>query len=49
MKNKIKCPYCEYEMPITFSKDAECKGIFVKCKGKKCKKEFEIIINVKVK
>ena len=42
---KIKCPYCGYEMPITYSKGAVCKGIFVKCKGKNCKKEFEIKIN----
>jgi len=44
---KIKCPYCNYEMPITFSKDAMCKGIFAKCKGRSCKKVFEIKINVK--
>lgn len=42
---KIECPYCGYKMPITFSKDAMCSGIFVKCKGKNCKKEFEIKIN----
>ena len=42
--DKIKCPYCGYQMPITFSKDAKCRGIFVKCKGKKCKKQFEIKI-----
>ena len=49
MRNKIKCPFCGYEMPITFSKGAECEGIFVKCKGKKCKKEFEIKIKKEVK
>ena len=49
MRNKIKCPFCGYEMPITFSKGAECEGIFVKCKGKKCKKEFKIKIKKEVK
>lgn len=43
----IECPYCGYRMPITFSKEAKCKGVFVKCKGKKCKKIFEIKINSK--
>lgn len=43
MKN-IKCPYCGYRMPITFGKEAKCEGVFVKCKGKNCKKIFEIKI-----
>ena len=28
-------------MPITYSKDAVCKGLFLRCKGRKCKKVFE--------
>ena len=44
---KIRCPFCNYEMPIFYDKEALAKGIFVKCKGRKCKKEFEIKINVK--
>ena len=45
---KVKCPYCGYEMPIKFDKEkATAKGIFIKCKGRNCKKEFEIKINVK--
>ncbi len=45
---KVKCPFCGYEMPIKYDKDiAEAKGLFVKCKGRNCKKEFEIKINVK--
>lgn len=44
----IKCPFCGYEMPIKYDKDkAKAKGIFVKCKGRHCKKKFEIKINVK--
>lgn len=41
---KVKCPHCGYEMPITKTKDAEAKGLFVKCKGRNCKQEFEIRI-----
>lgn len=45
---KIKCPYCGYEMPIWYDKGkAKSKEIFVKCKGRKCKKIFEIKINIK--
>ena len=43
----VKCPYCGYKMPIAYDKSAICKGVFVKCKGKKCRKEFEIKIKVK--
>ena len=48
MKEKVRCPYCGYEMPIYYDRDTtKSKGIFVKCKGRNCKKEFEIKINVK--
>lgn len=47
LSNKIKCPHCGYEMPLTYEKDANCKGLFIRCKGRKCKKIFEIKINVK--
>ena len=44
---KIRCPYCGYEMPIRADPDALCKGIWVRCKGRGCKREFEIKIPVK--
>lgn len=44
---KVKCPFCGYEMPIRYDKNSKAKGIFVKCKGRNCKKQFEIKINVK--
>lgn len=44
-KHKIKCPHCGYEMPIVYDETTVCKGVFVRCKGKKCKREFEIKIN----
>ena len=41
---RVKCPYCGYEMPIRTEKDAECHGVYVRCKGRNCRKEFEIKI-----
>ena len=47
-KVKVKCPFCGYSMPIQYEpKTAQCSGIWVRCKGRKCKKEFEVIINTK--
>ena len=43
---KIKCPYCGYEMPIKYDpKMASCRGVWVRCKGRLCKREFEVRIN----
>lgn len=42
---KVTCPHCGYEMPLIVSPDAECKGITVRCKNKKCKQVFEIKVN----
>lgn len=40
---KVKCPHCGYEMPITYNPEsATCSGVFVRCKGRNCKKIFEI-------
>ena len=45
---KVKCPFCGYEMPIAYNKEnSRAKGLFVRCKGRNCKKEFEIRINTK--
>lgn len=44
---KIKCPYCGYEMPVYYNEQSQCKGVVVRCKGRNCKKEFEIKLNVK--
>lgn len=45
--NKVKCPYCGYEMPLTCSREAVCQGLFVRCKGRGCRKLFEIRIPAK--
>lgn len=40
---KIKCPHCDREQSSAMiSKDANCRGVFFKCKN--CKKEFELRI-----
>nr|DAV74115.1 MAG TPA: Ogr/Delta-like zinc finger protein [Caudoviricetes sp.] len=41
-KKKIKCPYCGYELPIFYADNAVCKKIYAICKGRNCKKIFEI-------
>ena len=46
-EEKVKCPYCGDEMPVTYSKDPVCKGLFLRGKGRRCKRTFEIKINVK--
>ncbi|BBF45079.1 hypothetical protein lbkm_3838 [Lachnospiraceae bacterium KM106-2] len=43
----MKCPYCGYIMPIKIADKAIAKGIYVRCKGRTCKKEFELKINIK--
>lgn len=44
MKTKVKCPYCGYPVNAMQTGDAKCKGIFLKCKNRDCKKEFELIL-----
>ncbi|HJG87455.1 hypothetical protein [Pseudoflavonifractor capillosus] len=44
MKKKVKCPHCGYEMPLLYDETAESRGIYAKCKGRNCGKEFEIVI-----
>lgn len=41
---KVKCPFCHYEMPVFVAPHAKSTGIFVRCKGRNCKKLFEISI-----
>lgn len=42
--HRVKCPYCNYRMPIEALPDAVAKGLFVKCKGRNCGKRFEIVL-----
>lgn len=41
-KKQVTCPSCGYRMPIYYGSKARSRDIWVKCKNKKCKKEFEI-------
>lgn len=41
---QVVCPECGYRMPLFFTEEAECKGIQVACKGRKCSHIFEVII-----
>lgn len=41
-EKKVACPYCDYEMPIFYDENSKCKGVFVRCKARHCKKKFEI-------
>ena len=42
---KIKCPYCGHEQKARYTPNAKCKGVFIKCQARHCKKVFEIKIN----
>ena len=47
-QKKVKCPHCGYEMPMLYDEsEAICRGVFVKCKGRNCAKQFEIILGAK--
>lgn len=46
-EQKVKCPYCGYEMPVIYRREAVCWGVFVRCKGRNCKKTFEIKLPAK--
>ena len=41
---QVSCPVCGYRMPIFFSSAADCKGLYVTCKGRGCKHRFEISV-----
>lgn len=41
---KIRCPFCGYVMPLFFNENTICNNLFIRCKGRNCKKEFEIKI-----
>ena len=42
--NRVVCPYCGYRMPLEFGSDANSRGIYVRCKGQHCRREFELVI-----
>ena len=42
--NRVICPYCGYRLPMWYSSNSDCKEILVICKGRSCKKSFNLII-----
>ena len=42
--NRVICPYCGYRLPISYSSNSNCKEILVNCKGRSCKRSFNLII-----
>lgn len=42
---QVVCPYCGYRMPVFYGEKAVAKEIYMTCKGKKCKKQFEVRIH----
>ena len=42
LSRRVRCPYCGYLMPVWQEEDAESSGIWVRCKGRNCKKLFEV-------
>ena len=42
--DKVTCPYCGYKMPIHKTPEAVCRGLWVKCKGRGCGREFEVVL-----
>lgn len=41
---KVICPFCGYKMPVWLGPEAESRDIWVRCKNRNCKREFEIKI-----
>ena len=43
-RKRVICPYCGYRMPLEYESDASSRGVYVKCKGSHCKRDFEVVI-----
>lgn len=41
---QVQCPKCGYRMPLFYTNEAECNGVRVACKGRKCSNIFEVKI-----
>ena len=44
-RTQVACPYCGYRMPVFHDEDAFSNGVYLRCKGRNCKRKFEIKIN----
>lgn len=45
MREKVRCPYCGHAQKAQYEKNAQCRGVFIKCEARQCRKIFEIKIN----
>ena len=43
-KKRVVCPVCGYRMPISYTEDAKCDGVYVPCKGRYCNHLIEVKI-----
>lgn len=41
---KAVCPHCGHKQYPFYEKDANCRGVFLKCKNPACRKQFELKI-----
>lgn len=42
--NRVTCPYCGYKMPLSIEEHANCNGVVLSCKGRNCKRVFELVV-----
>ena len=42
--NQVICPYCGYRLPMWYKSNSNCEEILVICKGRSCKKSFNLIV-----
>lgn len=41
----VRCPYCNSKYPVLYNRDSIAEGLYVRCKARHCKREFEIKID----
>lgn len=41
-KRKVECPYCGSTQNVQYTQEALCRGVYIRCRARHCKKIFEI-------
>ena len=41
---KVTCPYCGATVNILYTPTAQCCGVWVRCKARHCRREFEVVL-----
>lgn len=44
-RKKVRCPYCGHEQNVQYIPGAVSRGIYMRCKARQCKREFEVRID----